>query len=1161
MLIMKKLPLRSLATVSGLLAALLMSSCQQFGPLESFSLPDLDVSSGKTKVCTEPTVRALADDVDALERHIERFGSVVAKQPDVWGQARLTKHREEFEKEMAAQLSTFDYTLQGSVSVTDQAYFADAFALSAAASGGTSGGGGAAASGAGAAIAGGAPKMPAVTNNVSTTAAPAAPSSSKSSSPSSGSPSSGQSSKALTPPDLPDQSDTFAAFTNMSRTPVRQGPALEFAAAKTGIIVEPTVLLDERARFVNHLQELRRINEGDDTADSPGYALNLVRIPISVLPGKRTEIGHGAEVTLTMTPYLSDDLLPTTFRNLVLNDLVDQIGYPVTQFINNSENSPYFDQRGTADFERLFSFVEKNPVLQNVPADEREELTKLRWRPSLQALLARPEWAWVDECLQTWADDPPGDGGAASPTDSATQQRTTTPSQHPVIVSSGPEDRKVADKIVAYRRVQHMRDEHVRSLHVSSPIPATKSRRARMPFPPTQLIDVYGYDFLLRITEDVYQGLAKERFIRPCADSGPIYIHLPDVQSYLQEELTAAYKFLASPQHSDLWQFCTPQLVEAVRTRKSDQLWLMRQQFKSRVPPQSGSANPPTSTTVALAWATIVESALLTSQLVQDMKEAAVTKGCPRAEADSLPYFLPDPPAEARKAFNDYVRCRWPIHVFALDPASDLQNIAATFSGRREMQLALSLAFVSGQISTRNMMRYARRIEFDFATVDLNGTAIGFSHGDDTFGWRFYPRFQTPDIESNATVLFRDLLWGGPSRNALLRQRRLEPGIRECVAVVIMPSFVPYATMNISSSWFQLTNPKQKLMDSSDAMKLSQRVKSIETCAPNVNDVDCYRDGDFKRLLQKVKQLETRLPLQSTQVQIPYENTLGGFAMFNTGITDLAPELTGWYGSPSINPKDSTTLFLVGNHFSVFMTRVIAGGQFVSNTELLSRQVMKVVIPANTTLTGDACQKFVDVHVATPYGVTSHLLIPVCESSDSAGGDAKGVAWKPASMAVAYVFGGTGITPPTEPAVPKTYPPSLVIQPGDVDPASSPVVDVAIKFAKPFDQVPFPTIYNIPYDSGQKGYVITGDVLTAPLFAAFGAMFGPQASNPPTPLTSMATMVNFKAGVTPVPPPAGSPPGLGKKTTNNLTITWIKAPDCVLLRPVAYYETAGGPSH
>src|SRR5262249_50705888 len=45
----------------------------------------------------------------------------------------------------------------------------------------------------------------------------------------------------------------------------------------------------------------------------------------------------GAEVTMTLTPYLSDELLPTTFRNLILNDLVDQIGVPLTELVNDPD--------------------------------------------------------------------------------------------------------------------------------------------------------------------------------------------------------------------------------------------------------------------------------------------------------------------------------------------------------------------------------------------------------------------------------------------------------------------------------------------------------------------------------------------------------------------------------------------------------------------------------------------------------------------------------------------------------------------------------------------------------------------------------------------------------------------------------------------------------
>ena len=528
------------------------------------------------------------------------------------------------------------------------------------------------------------------------------------------------------------------------------------------------------------------------------------------------------------------------------------------------------------------------------------------------------------------------------------------------------------------------------------------------------------------------------------------------------------------------------------------------------------------------------------------MKETAASKGCACAPEGWLDYFSPNPSAEARQAFNQYVQCRWPIHVFALDPVTDEQNLADTFSSRREMQLAMSLAFVKGQLSASNMMRYARRIEFDFATIDLNGTAVGFSHGEDTFGWRFYPRFQSPDIDSNFKVFFQDLLIGGPSRNELLNERRLEPGIRECSAVVIMPSFVPYATMNVSSNWFRLTDPKCKELDSKQAMKLSSRVKAIENCGPNVIDSDCYRDGDLERLLQKAKQLEARLPLQSAQVQVPYENTLGGFAMFNTGVTDLAPELEGWYGSPSINPKAPTTLFLVGNHFSVHQTRVIAGGQDVGTVELLSRQVMKAVIPANPILLGSD-QNFVDIQLATPYGVTQHLLVPVCIPPDPTDGSVsavKGVAWKAATFEVAFVYSGVGIAAPpagqaaaaatatTDQPSYNFSPPNLLLQQGDVDPAKYPTVAVTFKFDKQYGVDPI--VLTATFNATQKGYVLSGADLAAHLFTTFGPKFGPETTNPPSNLLITAAELTFNPS-----PNAGI--AIKRNAGNSLTIQWVKA--------------------
>ncbi len=105
------------------------------------------------------------------------------------------------------------------------------------------------------------------------------------------------------------------------------GEKSAFKDMKIGL--EPTIQLDQLKRYLDHLNEIRRINEGDDTADAPGYSLNLVRIPVSVLPGYHTRKGHGAEVTVTATPHISGEILPRVFRELAINDLVDELSLTV----------------------------------------------------------------------------------------------------------------------------------------------------------------------------------------------------------------------------------------------------------------------------------------------------------------------------------------------------------------------------------------------------------------------------------------------------------------------------------------------------------------------------------------------------------------------------------------------------------------------------------------------------------------------------------------------------------------------------------------------------------------------------------------------------------------------------------------------------------------
>ena len=876
----------------------------------------------------DPAIETLAEQIDWLENHIDRYGSVVAKQPDIWGQARLTKHRQEYEDLLRQKLDDFELLLNGQLTRSDQSYLASALALSAAVSGGRR-----------ASVR----RAPAeedailpqpVDMSVVNTLLP-----------------------SITPGVVDYQTDAKGNVTpkvdatkvtnqtNIFRTPPGSrvpGFGAQFANnAQIGL--EPTIVLDQLSRYLSHLDELRRINEGDDTADSPGYSLNLVRIPISISPGQVTRKGYGAEITVSCTPRLSATLLPTTFRSLVINDVVDQLALPVTQLADN---------------------------------EQWRKSTKMRSGNRLMY-------------------------GSAS-------------------VEAQLDFRKKLSAIQG---------------------PSARSRQAHNPVPPSQVIEVFGQHELTTVAEWFFTGYRGPN-VRWSDDLPKKRVHFPDVQRFIEAEAAAAFEMLARPDTESLWQHYIEdaQLVESLRTGDMNRIAQIRNAFANNLASlrvdgiSCGCVD-------ALAWAIIVEAALLNDQLITDMQEVAEAKGCGCAPSENLQYYLPHPSPEACQSFNEYVLCRWPIHVFALDPVTQDQNIGDTYSRAQELQLALSLSFVSGRMNANSLTRYARRLETEMQTVALNRTAVGFSHGDDTFGWRFYPRFQSPPFKGTIANFGETLL--GPSRDGDLMERQIEPGMRECVAIVIMPSFVPYVTFDSRTNWFRLNHcngwlPTRHHVENSmvHALKLSRSIRGMERSALMASCPELYRDGELDRLMRRVRQLDKELPLQTMLSQVPIENTLGGFEMFSHGVTDLAPELYGWYGGPGIVQQDfdgfadcksapaagegkgqgssgqqnnsdaaanhrlsyeipktcpctnGTTLFLVGDHFSVHDTKVIAGHRCIPDVTLLSRQVMRVTIPGDVetvVVGGDPDtlddkkkkgEEYVDVHLATPYGVTAHLHIP-----------------------------------------------------------------------------------------------------------------------------------------------------------------------------------------
>ena len=90
----------------------------------------------------QTNVERLAGEIDDLEEHIEQYGSVVAKHPSIWGEARLTKHRHEFEQQIKKELQTFELTINARIDRKDRAFFEQTIAIQQAAAAASSSGGG-----------------------------------------------------------------------------------------------------------------------------------------------------------------------------------------------------------------------------------------------------------------------------------------------------------------------------------------------------------------------------------------------------------------------------------------------------------------------------------------------------------------------------------------------------------------------------------------------------------------------------------------------------------------------------------------------------------------------------------------------------------------------------------------------------------------------------------------------------------------------------------------------------------------------------------------------------------------------------------------------------------------------------------------------------------
>ena len=288
----------------------------------------------KAEPGTPNTLTQIARSIDDIEDKILDDGTVVIKQPDVWGQARMTLYRKDFETMMKAKgPDDFQVILAARVSRLDAAAAQSQTSLSASLATAPTGRGRSA-------------QQPAHTGSANAVTAPTVVALSHPSGggqsghqfQDDGSGGSGSGGGGGAPGPGTGQFWNVAPLPTDAPFALLQGkqPFGDMSSNYGGKLgLDPPVFLDEKKRFFDHLNQIRRVNIGDDNADSAGYGLYLVRMPISIQPGELTLKGHGAVLTATARHEFDANFLKNTFHNLVINDLVDQLGPVVYELIRN----------------------------------------------------------------------------------------------------------------------------------------------------------------------------------------------------------------------------------------------------------------------------------------------------------------------------------------------------------------------------------------------------------------------------------------------------------------------------------------------------------------------------------------------------------------------------------------------------------------------------------------------------------------------------------------------------------------------------------------------------------------------------------------------------------------------------------------------------------
>lgn len=707
--------------------------------------------------------------------------------------------------------------------------------------------------------------------------------------------------------------------------------AAKNSSATDKLSLEPTEIARQQSVYIDVCQALRRRHLGDDNSRSAGYGLYKIRIPVSVLPGRETSEGYSALVTLQAKPVVNSALLRYTFPKLAVADLVDTLTPNVREMlIKDSQEVGLVDGTGKTSVLLAGRLVAPNTptaaVAATVAAAADFGAQSLPQELQGDSKVGRPQLAAPAASLPSMDETA---RGAVPPATSSYQlsldpnlSNNTREAESPDLKNFITEDN--LKSIVAYVK-QDMQLYHI----VGSP---------------------------------------KDEDIRPS-----LFKLFGEVQIVLEQQ--QIYSLFGDRIH-DLGRKVLLGRYDDVEQERA--IWITEINQLTQFKPDQSQA----------AWLLALQFGVLN----QNLKRIAVRLGqegkLPGVDVSlydncHVQFYNLDSGNEAQtvELWRGIIETEFPLYVFSLDPQFEEQTNIEALTRRRQLQLALAFSVAKQPFNSASKIAASRQLALDESTIGLNRTIVSFSHGSDTFGWYFRPRLQVPPVEStNIGALARTIWSTGPTESYDLRHRKLEPGTRECEALIVMPSFVREVAFNVTSNWESLCKPGVTKRSYEEMMVQGRAVHELKACMPNLNTAACYRAGDVDRLIQRIDQLDTMLGMQTYTTKLPYKYEQSGNGLFGQGRNNLKPRLTGFYGLEFVKAGEKElrmSFFLRGANFHPNNTKVVCGGTD-GDVTIISRELAHVQV---IQLTSDLVKvrNGFEVHLATPDGLSNPQYIPVAE--------------------------------------------------------------------------------------------------------------------------------------------------------------------------------------